>query len=105
MSALFLRCPELRREVDQDADPGPSLKALLVIGLLVSGRSRQDLEAVYYQALAGRLAPDVRQALLDAWQAGSHDAVASTPLASRLQVASTAPREESADLWSIGVEV
>lgn len=105
MSPLFLRSPDLRGQVERDADPGPSLKALLVIGLLISGRSRQDLEAVYYQALAGRLAPDVRQALLDAWQAGAHDAVASTMLAPRLQPASTTPREESADLWSIGVEV
>ncbi len=111
MSPLFLRCPQLRRQVEQDADPGPSQKALILIGLLASGRDRQELEAVYYQALAGRLAPDVRQALLNAWQAGqssqsdAHDAVASTMLAPCLQPASTTPREYVADLWSIGMEV
>ena len=68
MSVLYLRCPELRGQVDQDADPGPSLKALLVIGLLASGCDRQELEVVYYQALAGRLAPDVRQALKIVWE-------------------------------------
>lgn len=72
MSPLFLRSPDLRGQVEQDADPGPSLKALLVIGLLISGRERQELEAVYYQALAGRLAPDVRQALKIGWESGEN---------------------------------
>jgi hypothetical protein len=106
VTPLFLRCDALRDHVIQDADPGPSMKAMLLIAILSAGRSRIGLEAVYHQALSGHLAPDVRQALERAWQSGVIEAPASNVLAPSKQPASTERQEEpEVDLWSIGMEV
>jgi hypothetical protein len=106
--------PALRAKVDA-AGPG-ALPALVLLGLAAAGYTVEDLETEYHQAIAGDVAPPVKQALRSLF---SGPDPASSVQAERLRPASTAaegplmtveqldqlPEGEDDPLAGIGFEV